>query len=154
MKNETIDIIETPETENDCETQIAELNDRILRLAAEVENTRRRAGIDTGNAVRAARVSSAEKILPLIDAIDAAAKIAPDDAGIQTMAAAAAGALSSLDITRIQTIGETLNPEIHNAVSVVQATGNQPPATIADELQSGYMLGDAVLRPAMVIVTK
>lgn len=141
--------------------QIADLNDKYLRLAAELENTRRRAQLDGESAARNRAMSVASNFLPLMDAIDAALAQTPDDAGIQSMARAMGAALAKTGIVRIESIGEQLNPQFHNAVQVVDVPQSDEPCavknipnTIVGELQSGYMFGDTVLRPAMVVVSK
>ena len=77
----------------ELEKSLAEMNDKYLRVAAELENTRRRAAIDMESRARMRAMSVAEKILPVSDAVDAALKHAPDDAGIKSMAAALKSAL-------------------------------------------------------------
>ena len=138
--------------------QVAALSDKYLRARAEVENTKRRAGIDTEIAARARSMAIAENFLGLIDAIDAAVAHAPGDAGIESMALAAKAALAKNGIVRIETVGQSLNPQFHNAVSTENANDENdasiPANTITKELQPGYMFGDTVLRPAMVIVAK
>jgi len=137
---------------------LAELNDKYLRLAAELENTRRRAALDAESRARNRAMSVAEKILPVMDAIDAAQKHAPDDAGIKSMAMAMESAFNQIGITRIKSIGETLNPMYHNAIQAIDAPSDcdtRPASnTILEEMQSGYMFGDTVLRTAMVVVCK
>lgn len=134
-------------------TQLAEMNDKYLRLAAELENTRRRAALDAESRARNRAMSVAEKILPVMDAVDAALKHSPDDAGIQSMARALESAFEQIGITKIKSIGETLNPMHHNAIQVID-TPDAKPNTIVDEMQPGYMYGDTILRTAMVIVAK
>jgi molecular chaperone GrpE len=56
-------------------------------------------------------------------------------------------------ITRIQSIGEALDPHRHQAMMEVP-TGDAEPGTIVDELQAGYMMKDRLLRPALVGVAK
>jgi molecular chaperone GrpE len=141
---------------------LAEMNDKYLRAVAELENTRRRASLDIESAARGRTVSVVENFLPVMDALDAAKLHAPDDAGIAAMARAMESAFAKIGIVRIQSVGETLNPQFHNAVQVAPATdsgddaANTAPApnTIVRELQPGYMFGDTVLRPAMVVVSK
>ncbi|MBR5153265.1 MAG: nucleotide exchange factor GrpE [Alphaproteobacteria bacterium] len=145
---------DTPATETEqLASQLSELNDKYLRLAAELENTRRRAALDTESRARNRAMSVAEKILPVMDAVDAALKHAPDDAGIQSMARALESAFAQIGITKIESVGETLNPMFHNAIQVVECPDTQP-NTITDEMQTGYMFGDTVLRTAMVVVAK
>lgn len=135
--------------------KIAELNDKYLRIAAELENTRRRASIDIESVSRNRTMSVAEKILPVMDAIDAALSHNPDDEGIKTMQRAMQNAFSQIGITRINSVGEILNPQFHNAIQMVdKPDDNTTTNTIVGELQPGYMFGDSVLRPAMVVVSK
>lgn len=134
-------------------TQLAEMNDKYLRLAAELENTRRRAALDAESRARNRAMSIADKILPVMDAVDAALKHSPDDAGIQSMARALESAFEQIGITKIHSIGEILNPTHHNAIQVID-TPDAKSNTIIDEMQPGYMYGDTILRTAMVIVAK
>lgn len=142
----------TPEIEK-LTTQLTEMNDKYLRLAAELENTRRRAALDAESRARNRAMSVAEKILPVMDAVDAALKHSPEDAGIQSMARALESAFEQIGITKIKSIGEALNPMHHNAIQVIDAPDAKP-NTIVDEMQPGYMYGDTILRTAMVIVAK
>ena len=134
--------------------QIADLNDKYLRTAAELENTRRRAAIDSESRARARAISVAEQFLPVMDAIDAALKHAPNDQGIQSMARAMESAFENIGIVKIESVGKVLNPMLHNAIQVMPAPANTEPNTIIEEMQPGYMFGDSVLRTAMVVVAK
>ncbi len=135
--------------------KIAELNDKYLRIAAELENTRRRASLDIESVSRNRVMGVAEKILPVMDAINAALKHSPNDEGIKTMQRAMESAFAQIGITKIESIGQILNPQFHNAIQIVEKTDEKTPTnTIVDELQTGYMFADNVLRPAMVVVSK
>ena len=133
--------------------QLAEMNDKYLRLAAELENTRRRSELDAQSRARNRAISVAEKILPVMDAVDSALKHTPDDAGIKSMALALESAFNQIGITRIESVGKPLNPMHHNAIQVI-ATPDATSNTVVDEMQAGYMFGDTVLRTAMVVVAK
>ena len=164
VKVETVSVKDVNEPEKPAEekkdetaelvAQIAELNDKYLRTAAELENTRRRAAIDADARARSRAMSVAEKILPVMDAVQAALKHSPDDAGIQSMARAMESAFEQIGITKIKSVGETLNPTLHNAIQVVAAADGVAPNTVVEEMQAGYMFGDNVLRTAMVVVAK
>lgn len=150
-----------PAAENPLETRIAELmaelaetKDKYLRTAAELENTRRRAAIDADARARTRAMAVAESVLPVMDAVDAALKHTPDDVGIQSMAAALRSAFDQIGITRIESLGNPLNPTLHNAIQVIDAPDGTAPNTIVEEMQPGYMFGDNVLRTAMVVVAK
>ncbi|MDR1361539.1 MAG: nucleotide exchange factor GrpE [Rickettsiales bacterium] len=159
--NESAELPETEAVEStpaetviaELQNQLAELNDKYLRTLAELENTRRRGALDASSAARARAVSTAENFLPLIDAIGAAGVHSPDDAGIAALAAAAGGVLSKVGITKIESVGQTLNPQFHNAIQL-EESASAAAGTITQELQTGYMFGDTVLRPAMVVVAK
>lgn len=134
-------------------TEFNELNDKYLRTVAELENTRRRAALDIESRGRASAMNVAKQILPVMDAVQAAQKIAPDDAGIKSMSRAIESAFAQIGITKIESVGQVLNPQFHNAIQVV-ATDDAKPNTIVQEMQTGYMFGDTVLRTAMVVVSK
>ncbi|MCL1892496.1 MAG: nucleotide exchange factor GrpE [Alphaproteobacteria bacterium] len=134
------------------ERQIVELNDKYLRAMAELENLRRRAAIDADAAARARAGSIAENFLPLIDAIGAATCHHPDDEDFISFARAASGVLDKVGIKKIETVGQPLNPLLHNAIQTEESDAES--GIITQEFQAGYMFGDAVLRPAMVIVAK
>lgn len=146
---------------DDCEIQVdaliaevRELNDKYLRVAAELENTRRRAALDCESAARTRAMSVARSFLPVMDAIDAALSHNPDDAGILAMSRAMDAAFSQVGITRVESVGQPLNPQFHNAIQVVPATPENPSNTVVQEMQPGYTFGDSVLRTAMVVVAK
>ena len=134
--------------------KLAELNDKYLRVAAELENTRRRAALDAESRARTRAMGVAEKILPVMDAVQAALKHAPDDEGIKSMARALDAAFAQIGIVKIESIGEVMNPLFHNAIQVVPVSEGVKPNTIVEELQAGYMFGDTVMRTAMVVVAK
>lgn len=146
------DAAPNPEIEK-LQSQLSEMNDKYLRLAAELENTRRRSALDAESRARNRAMGVAEKILPVMDAVTAALKHSPDDDGIKSMAMALESAFAQIGITKIESIGEALNPMFHNAIQVIESPDAKP-NTIVDEMQSGYMFGDTVLRTAMVIVAK
>ena len=152
-----------PEKNSDKQTEIieqlnnkiGELNDKYLRVAAELENTRRRAALDVESVSRNRAMSVAEKILPVMDAVQSALKHSPDDAGIKSMQRALENAFAQIGITKIESVGEKLNPQFHNAIQMVEKPDDKTETnTIVDEMQAGYMFGDSVLRTAMVVVSK
>lgn len=138
--------------------QLAELQDKYLRLAAELENTRRRAAIDAESSAKNRAMSVAQKFLPVMDAIQSALNHNPNDEGIKSMALAMENAFAQIGITKIESVGQTLNPKLHNAIQVIESPNNADqktqPNTIVEEMQTGYMFGDTVLRTAMVVVSK
>lgn len=136
-------------------SKIVELNDKYLRTAAELENTRRRSALDIESVSRNRAMGVAGKILPVMDAVQSALKHNPEDAGIKSMEKALQNAFAQIGITKIESVGEKLNPQFHNAIQMVDKPDDKTETnTIVEELQSGYMFGDTVLRTAMVVVSK
>jgi molecular chaperone GrpE len=129
------------------------LNDKYLRAVAELENTRRRAAIDSESFARNRAMSVARHFLPVLDAVDAALSHNPDDAGILAMSRAIQSACDNIGMVKIESVGKKLNPQFHNAVQVIDVADTET-NTVVEEMQTGYMFGDTVLRPAMVIVAK
>ena len=163
VKIETVSVNDKPEIKPDKQTEIieqlnnkiAELNDKYLRTAAELENTRRRASLDIESVSRNRAMGVAEKILPVMDAVQSALKHNPDDEGIKTMERALQNAFAQIGIVKIESVGEILNPQFHNAIQMIDKPDEKTATnTIVEELQTGYMFGDSVLRPAMVVVSK
>lgn len=154
------------ETEKNSEVesllaQIAGLNDKYLRLAAELENTRRRAALDAESTARNRALAIMQSFLPVMDAVDAAVSHEPNDAGIISISKTLVSALAKIGITKIETVGQVMNPQFHNVLQVVEkqlsdcpCSAKPIPNEIVGELQSGYMFGDTVLRPASVVVQK
>jgi len=176
---EQVSVNSTPETESDtpaphptvtgadteqtadCGTQvdtlieeIRTLNDKYLRIAAELENTRRRAALDIESTARNRAMNIARQFLPVMDAAESALVHTPEDAGIKAMAHAIEAAFAQIGIVKIQSVGEILNPQFHNAIQAIPGPDGTKPNTIMEEMQAGYMFGDTVLRTAMVVVAK
>lgn len=133
---------------------ITDLTDKYMRMAAELENTRRRAARDTESAARTTGMNIAKKFLPVMDALDAALNQTPDDEGIKSLALALNSVFAQIGIVKIESVGQQLNPQFHSAISTVPADETHTTNTIFQEMQTGYMYGDTVLRPAMVVVCK
>lgn len=140
----------------ELEQQLAEMKDKYLRAVAELENTRRRMSLDIESTARNRSISVAQKFLPVMDAVESALKLAPDDEGIQSMAKAMESAFTQIGIVKIESVGKELNPQLHNVIQVVPSSSDSEvkPNTIIQEMQTGYMFGDTVMRPSMVIVSK
>ena len=154
-ENNAPEMSDTDKKISELNAKIAELNDKYLRVAAELENTRRRASLDVESVSRNRAMGVAEKILPVMDAVVAALKHTPDDEGIKSMERAIQNAFAQIGIVKIDSVGEILNPQFHNAIQMVDKPNPDTKTnTIVEEMQSGYMFGDTVLRTAMVVVSK
>jgi molecular chaperone GrpE len=152
--------------QDENETVIADLKDRLLRALAEQENLRRRAAREREQAVKFAAAEVVKDLLPTIDnlhrAIDSARRggAAAEDAREALLAGIAAterGLLEALSKHGITPINpgrcEPFDPVHHHAIFEV-TDSDCPPGTIAQVMQPGYIYHDRLLRPALVGVAK
>lgn len=147
--------------QEDLEQQLGELTLDLQRTRADFENYRKRAESDKALAKATGRVSAISQLLPLIDTIERAATHVPDELKDNTWAKGISGLVKQLDkmlvdlgIRRINaTAGTIFNPEFHDAVQFDEDSEGEH-EVVAEELQTGYMLGDDVLRHSMVKVTR
>ena len=144
-----------PKTE-ELQQQVADLTDALLRERADAMNVRRRAEeerLKLGSFYKAMVVS---ELLPVIDNLERALKHVPKDIekhdyvkGVQGVVKQFEQSLSKLGVERIRTTGEKFDPALHEAVSHEEGEGEE---IVSEELQSGYKMGDEVIRHAMVKV--
>ncbi len=144
--------------------EITALNDKILRLAAEMENTRRRLEKDKVDASAYAVSSFARDILSVADnlrrALDALPEAAHQDklmtpliTGVEMTEKELLAVFARYGVMAIKAEGARLDPNLHQAVATVESDA-QEPGTVLQVFQSGYMIKDRLLRPAMVTVAK
>lgn len=142
---------------------------QLLRANAELENTRRRARQDVENAHKFALEKFALELLPVKDSLEmglAAAISGLDDNDSENNDVAGQlregtdltlkmlnSAMEKFGIEEINPVGETFNPEIHQAMSM-QESADHDPNTIMMVMQKGYQLNERLIRPAMVVVSK
>ena len=145
------------------EAEIADLKSKILYAAADAQNVRRRLEKDAADARAYAATAFARDMLSVADNLSRAIAGLPeasraDEAlkpfvtGIEATAREIDGVFQRHGITRIESVGQPLDPNRHQAM--VEIPSDQPPGTIVQEMQAGYMLKDRLLRPAMVGVAK
>lgn len=151
----------TKKRSDDHTQRIDELTADMQRVRADFENYRKRAEVDKSLARASGRVSAIEQLLPIVDIIERATLHMPADLSGNAWAQGVVGltkkltsVLADLGVVRIvATPGTLFNPEFHEAVQFDElAEGDHE--VVAEELQAGYMLGEDVLRPSMVKVTK
>ncbi|MCC9621159.1 nucleotide exchange factor GrpE [Thalassospira sp. MA62] len=146
------------------EAEVAELKDRLLRQAAEVENTRRRAKKDVEDAGNYAITKFARELLDVGDnlrrALDAAGDTSNADPAMKTLVdgvemteKALHKALEQNGIEKLEPLGEKLDPNKHQAVFEMPHP-EYPDGHVAQVMQAGYVLKGRLLRPAMVGVAK
>ena len=169
---EEADALEAPDVEDvtDAEEDEAEdgeyaLKDQLLRALADAENARRRAKKDVDDARNYAISRFAQDLLGVADNLGRALESIPaerresDDAvkaiaeGIEMTAREFETALGRHGITRIDPLGEKFDYNLHQALFETAET-DQPDGTVVQVFQTGYRIGDRLLREAMVGVAK
>ena len=154
------DPVETIKAEN------AELRDRFLRMAAEMENLRRRTERDVKDAKSYSVAGFARDMLAVsdnlrraIDAVPAEVRAAADQSltalleGVEMTERSMLSALERHGVKKLEPQGERFDPNFHQAMFEVQ-NADVPSNTVVQVVQTGYVIGDRVLRPAMVGVAK
>ena len=138
---------------------IADLKDRLLRQAAETENTRRRLERDKADTAAYAMTGFARDLLAVADNLRRAVAALPAEgfdgvrAGIEATERELTAIFGRHGIARVETDGQKLDPNRHQAMLEVEAEGVEPGSIVA-ELQAGYVIKDRLLRPALVSVAK
>ena len=126
-----------------------DLNDRYLRTAAEFDNYRKQAQKRLTDEVARSQGGFVERMLPVLDAIEAAQTHGGGDAGVEAVAKALFGFLEKEGLERVAPAGEPFDPNV--AEAVVHEPGDGEP-TVAEVLRTGYLWQGRVIRAAMVKV--
>lgn len=132
-----------------------ELDDRYKRILAEFENFKKRSGKERESLYNSILADIVEVILPVVDNLENAAKVETADEeykkGVELVLKQFKDVLASKGVEEIKTIGETFDPELHEAVSSIQDE-NLGEKEIAEEYRKGYKIGTKVIRHSMVVV--
>ena len=139
------------------ETEAAELRDAWLRSRADMDNMRKQAVADVARAHKYGIERFASELLAVKDSLEAslaAENAAPESlrAGVELTLKQLAAAFEKAQIKEIDAAGQKFDPHRHQAMAMVDSA--QPPNTVVQVFQKGYLLADRVLRPAMVAVAK
>ncbi|HEX9704407.1 MAG TPA: nucleotide exchange factor GrpE [Gemmatimonadales bacterium] len=148
---------QAPEAEAPAEQ--ADLKDKYLRLAADFDNFRKRALREREEMWGRARADLVER---LVDALDDLARFAHVDPevtdsktmheGMEMVERKVWKALDAAGVQRIDQVGVRFDPKVHEAVTTTPAESFEQDHTVASVLQAGYQLGNALIRPARVVV--
>lgn len=141
--------------EQQLQTQLDELNDRLLRTMAEYDNYRKRSIKEKDAIYPQAKADTVEKFLPIIDNFERAMQAeCTDEAfkkGMEMIFQSFMKTMTDLSVEEIGKVGEQFNPDLHNAVMHIEdeSLGEN---VVAQVLQKGYRIGERVVRYAMVQV--
>ncbi|WP_336278730.1 nucleotide exchange factor GrpE [Bartonella sp. CB175] len=142
-----------------------ELKDQLLRLAADMENLRRRTARDVADAKAYSIANFARDMLSVSDNLNRALEAIPEgarenDAGLKTLAEgvemterAMISALERHGVKKIHPEGQKFDPHFHQAMFEIP-NADVPDNTVQQVVQAGYTIGERVLRPAIVGVAK
>lgn len=132
-----------------------ELDDRYKRILAEFENFKKRSGKEREGLYNSILSDVVEVMLPIVDNLENAAKVETADEnykqGIELVLKQFKDVLLSKGVEEIKALGETFDPELHEAVGSIQ-DDNLGEKEIAQEYRKGYKIGNRVVRHSMVVV--
>lgn len=144
--------------EDELKAEIEDINNKYLRLAADFDNYRKRQMQERENLIKYGAEDTLKKIIPVLDTFERAKKSIEKLEDINTVKESyevcikqLGDVLDKIGLKKIEAKGTEFDPNIHEAVMQTPSK-DYPPHTIIDELQTGYMLHDRVLRPVMVNV--
>jgi len=146
--------------------EVGALKDRLLRLAAEMENLRKRTEREKAEATLYAATNFARDLLSIADNLGRALQALTAEererageiernliAGVEVTERDLANVFQRHGIRKIEAVGQKFDPNYHQAMFEVP-TSEKPPGTVMQELQAGYAVGERCLRPALVGVAK
>ena len=152
--------------EKSPEEKIAELEDKLARTFAEMENQRRRFEKEKIDAFEYGGYTFAKEALNLVDNLERSKNILENDEKLKNTEALkktldhfdiiykdVISIFSKNNITPIESINKKLDPNLHQAMMEIE-DDNKEPGTIIQEIQKGFMLKDRLLRPSLVGVAK
>ena len=158
-KKKTDEIIITAATETILDDEVSRLTEALQRERADALNLRRRHEVDMTNVRTRVKASIIHDLLPVIDNFERALKHVPVDLsdndyikGVQGVVKQFETTLAGMGVERIKTDGEIFDPNLHEAVSLDDGDGETE--VVGEELQSGFKIGDDVIRHAMVRVVR
>ena len=140
--------------------KLKESEDRLLRLAADFENTKKRLERDREISLKYAEENILKELLPGIDNIERAIEQGKEANSIESLLKGVEltrdGLLATLErfgVKPLESVGEPFDPNLHEALAM-EETDEMDPNMVLRVFQKGYLYKDRLLRPAKVIVSK
>ena len=142
------------------EKEAMENYERLLRMAADLENYKKRAAKEKEEWVKFANEDLLKTILPFVDNLERAVNHSEKAQemkslveGVKLTLQQFIQTLNKFGVTSFETVGKPFDPAIHEAMLVVE-TDEEKPDHVMQEFQKGYLLNDRLLRPATVSVSR
>jgi molecular chaperone GrpE len=148
----------TEEPQEQVEPEVEETDDRLLRLAAEFDNYKKRAAREREQTIALANERIVKELLPILDDLERALNAAEQheeaqlEEGVRLVHRSLAQLLERNGLTAIETEGK-FDPHVHEAL-LTQPAEDRESGEVLDVIQKGYKLADRVVRPARVIVAE
>jgi molecular chaperone GrpE len=145
--------------------EVADIKDKLLRTLAEQENLRRRTEREVADSRQYAVTSFAREMLTVADNLRRAIQAVPPDAraadpalstlmdGVDATERGLEQTLTKFGVRQISPKGQKFDPGFHQAMYELE-TPDSPPGTVMEVIQAGYVIGERVLRPALVAIAK
>jgi len=156
-KSEGLEPVPEPAVEEEAEqlkTELDHVRDIYLRKLAEFDNFRKRVEREREDIRLAGVEEIVRELLPVLDNFERALQHAEDDSGafqqgVEMIAKQLWDTLERRGVKELNPVGKPFDPELHEAVQRVE-DGQHPPGTVAWVMLKGYIMGDRLVRPAMV----
>ncbi|MBW1858752.1 MAG: nucleotide exchange factor GrpE [Deltaproteobacteria bacterium] len=145
-----------------AETQAEENHDRLLRVMAEFENYKKRMDREMNDYRKFANESLIKEILPIVDSLEKALESSGEQnekalgslrEGVGMTLKGLLTGLEKFGVVPVESLEQPFDPNFHQAVMQEESAGHSD-NMVVQELQKGYLIGDRLLRPAMVVVSK
>ena len=150
------------EENHKLKNDLKESSEKVLRLAAEMQNYKKRNEIEKSNMLKYANEDLAKSLLPILDNFERAIRLDDNDlsdevskflSGFKMIYGSFVNALNNIEVKEIECDGLEFDPVYHQAV-LTEKDETKPSGVILEVLQKGYMYKDKVIRPAMVKVNE
>jgi molecular chaperone GrpE len=135
---------------------MARMDDRLKRALADLDNYRKRSGREIERRAAEAREAMLREWLQVVDSVERAVRMdsgGPLTEGLRAVLEQMEAILARQGVQRIGEAGERFDPERHEAIDV-RVSADVPDHTVLEVARSGFALGDRVLRPAQVVVSR
>lgn len=149
-----------PTEEEQLRAQVADLEDRLLRSLADLDNFRKRSARQIDEVARSANDRLLGDLLDVVNNLDRAlqhcnegADVASLKQGMEMIHGQFMGLLTKYDVRAITALGKPFDPNLHSALMQVESA-DYPEHAVAAEISKGFMQGERVLRHTQVAVSK
>lgn len=160
VQEETAEVAEEVLDPEKLAADLAELNQRFLRTAADFENYKRRTAQEKEDLLKYSNAKLMTELLPVLDNFQLALRSPAESTeaqnvvkGVEMIYRQMLQTLEQAGMKKIEAVGQPFNPNMHEAIMQVE-DDTVPEDTVVEELRAGYMLKERVIRPSMVKVSK